>query len=177
MSARPSATTLVACWHWFPTELLARVLGCDLRPPLSIADVLELEPDALLEHGISHADADRIIALAEIARRHQPRFEGIRLTVPADAVSFLRQVRRSRVPQMVAILVDRGGSLLRSELIATEKQCCAPRSSGRNRPDGCRRQRLRPDHRPQPRRWLSGSDPCGHELHDATGKGLSRRRD
>ncbi|MDQ6877207.1 MAG: hypothetical protein M3082_05820 [Candidatus Dormibacteraeota bacterium] len=106
-------------------ELLERLIGRRVEGR-SLISLLELERDGLRKAGLSDAEASRVNAAAEIARRHQPRETDQRkIHSPAAAVSLLGDLRRSPSAQMISMLLDRRQRLLAAICVSQMSEGCA----------------------------------------------------
>ena len=106
-------------------ELLARVLGRSIKPEMPLGELLALGTGALVDMGFTAIEADKIVAVSEIARRHQPAEDGVRVVDPRMAVAQLASLRAPQSPVMVALLLDRDGRAHPPLQIAAAHHGCA----------------------------------------------------
>jgi DNA repair protein RadC len=100
--------------------LLREVLGPapSLAAAVPVGHLLEAEPGELLALGFSEAACRRLLAVAELARRHQPASSPLRPVLrPRDALPYLAPIRAEPREVVVALPLDGGlavaGGLIR----------------------------------------------------------------
>ena len=93
---------------------------------MPLAQLLELDRAGLRLMDLADHEVDRILAVSEIARRHQPHADQPALVRdPSDVIASLPSLRRSAAPAMVAILLDRIGRRQRMVVVASAQSGCA----------------------------------------------------
>src|SRR5438552_11962177 len=103
-------------------ELLVRLIGSNARTKVRNCDLgslLALSADQLASTGLSPACRSRILAAAEIARRHQPPAQAQRgITRPRDVVALCQEIRASSVEKLAVVSLDTAGWLLDQQVVA-----------------------------------------------------------